>query len=38
VLGRSLDELPPGARRLLGLLEHYVEAAGGEAGVSRETG
>jgi DNA primase catalytic core len=26
VLGRSLDELPPGTRRLLGLIEGHVEA------------
>jgi len=26
VLGRSLDELPPGTRRLLGLIESHVEA------------
>jgi DNA primase len=26
LLGRSLDELPPGTRRLLGLIEAHVEA------------
>ncbi len=36
VLGRSLDELPPGARRLLGALEQIVTAAAAERGVSRE--
>jgi DNA primase len=36
VLGRSLDELPPGARRLLDALERLVAAAAGERGVSRE--
>jgi hypothetical protein len=36
VLGRSLDELPPGARRLLDALERLVAAAAGELGVSRE--
>jgi len=36
VLGRSLDELPPGARRLLDRLEQLVAAAAGEQGVSRE--
>jgi hypothetical protein len=36
VLGRSLDELPPGTRRLLDLLEQLVAAAAGERGVSRE--
>ncbi|MGH2872297.1 MAG: DNA primase, partial [Solirubrobacteraceae bacterium] len=36
VLGRSLDELPPGTRRLLGLLERHVGAAAAEQGVSRE--
>jgi len=36
VLGRSLDELPPGTRRLLDLLEQIVAAAAGELGVSRE--
>jgi hypothetical protein len=36
VLGRSLDELPPGTRRLLDLLEQLVAAAAAELGVSRE--
>jgi DNA primase catalytic core len=36
VLGRSLDELPPGARRLLDALERLVAARAGELGVSRE--
>jgi hypothetical protein len=36
VLGRSLDELPPGARSLLGALERLVAAAAAERGVSRE--
>jgi DNA primase len=36
VLGRSLDELPPGTRRLIGLLEQHVGAAAVEAGVARE--
>ncbi|MHB8660146.1 MAG: CHC2 zinc finger domain-containing protein [Solirubrobacteraceae bacterium] len=36
VLGRSLDELPPGARRLLDALEQLVAARAGERGVSRE--
>ena len=36
MLGRSLDELPPGTRRLLDLLEQLVAAAAGEQGVSRE--
>jgi DNA primase len=36
VLGRSLDELPPGTRRLLDLLEQLVAATAGELGVSRE--
>jgi hypothetical protein len=36
VLGRSLDELPPGTRRLLDLLEQIVAAAAAEQGVSRE--
>jgi DNA primase len=36
VLGRSLDELPPGTRRLLDRLEQLVAAAAGELGVSRE--
>ncbi len=36
VLGRSLDELPPGTRRLLDRLEQLVAAAAGEQGVARE--
>jgi DNA primase len=36
VLGRSLDELPPGTRRLLEQIERIVAAAAGEQGVSRE--
>jgi len=36
VLGRSLDELPPGTRRLLDLLEQLVAGQAAEAGVSRE--
>ena len=36
VLGRSLDELPPGARRLLDALEQLVASRAGELGVSRE--
>jgi DNA primase catalytic core len=36
VLGRSLDELPPGTRRLLDRLERLVAAAAGEEGVARE--
>ena len=36
VLGRSLDELPPGTRRLLDRLEQLVAATAGEQGVSRE--
>ena len=36
VLGRSLDELPPGTRRLLDLLEQIVAAQAAELGVSRE--
>ncbi len=36
VLGRSLDELPPGARRLLDLIEHYVAGEATERGVARE--
>lgn len=35
VLGRSLDELPPHSRRLLGLLDGMVEAASAKAGVPR---
>jgi hypothetical protein len=36
VLGRSLDELPPGARRLLDLIERYVAGEAAERGVARE--
>jgi DNA primase catalytic core len=36
VLGRSLDELPPGARRLLELVEQLVAGQAAEQGVSRE--
>jgi DNA primase len=36
VLGRSLDELSPGARRLLEALEQLVAATAGERAVSRE--
>jgi DNA primase len=36
VLGNSLDELPPGTRRLLGLIEAHVEARVGEAATPRE--
>lgn len=36
VLGRSLDELPPGTRRLLDLLEPLVAGQAAERGVSRE--
>jgi DNA primase len=36
VLGRSLDELPPGARRLLDLIERYVAGEAVERGVARE--
>jgi len=36
VLGRSLDELPPGARRLLEALERLVAAQAVERGVARE--
>ena len=36
VLGRSLDELPPGARRLLDALEQLVGARAGELGISHE--
>jgi DNA primase len=35
VLGRSLDELPPHSRRLLGLLDDMVAAASTKAGVPR---
>jgi predicted RNase H-like HicB family nuclease len=36
VLGRSLDELPPGTRRLLSLIEAHVERAAVEQGTTRE--
>jgi DNA primase len=36
VLGRSLDELPPGTRRLLDAIERLVAGAAGEQGVARE--
>jgi DNA primase len=36
VLGRSLDELPPGTRRLLALIEAHVDAVAGEQGQARE--
>jgi hypothetical protein len=36
VLGRSLDELPPGTRRLLSLIEAHVERVAGEQGTVRE--
>jgi DNA primase len=36
VLGRSLDELAPGARRLLDMIEALVEAQAGQEGVARE--
>jgi hypothetical protein len=36
VLGRSLDELPPGTRRLLALIEAHVDRLAGEQGQSRE--
>lgn len=36
VLGRSLDELAPGARRLLGLLEQLVGEHAARDGVARE--
>ena len=36
VLHRSLDELPPGTRRLLELLEQLVAGQAAECGVSRE--
>jgi DNA primase len=36
VLGRSLDELPPGARALLGMLERIVALLAAERGVLRE--
>ena len=36
VLGRSLDELPPQTRRLLGLVEALVKERSGKAGIDRE--
>ena len=36
VLGRSLDELPPGTRRLLDLIEQHVAGEASEQGVARE--
>jgi DNA primase len=36
VLGRSLDELPPGTRRLLGLIEDLVAGEAAGQGVARE--
>jgi DNA primase len=36
VLGRSLDELPPGTRRLLDLLEQIVAGTAAQDGVARE--
>jgi DNA primase len=36
VLGRSLDELPPGTRRLLSLIEQYVDRQAAEQGTTRE--
>ncbi len=36
VLGRSLDELPPGTRRLLSLIEAHVERVAAEQGTVRE--
>lgn len=36
VLGRSLDELAPGARRLLGLIEQFVDEHAGRESTSRE--
>jgi DNA primase len=36
VLGRSLDELPPGTRRLLALIEAHVNAIAAEQGQPRE--
>jgi DNA primase len=36
VLGRSLDELPPGTRRLLSRIEAYVERVAVEQGTTRE--
>jgi DNA primase len=36
VLGRSLDELPPGTRRLLSLIEAHVDRQAAEQGTVRE--
>lgn len=36
VLGRSLDELAPGARRLLELIEQHVDERAGQEGTARE--
>jgi DNA primase len=36
VLGRSLDELPPGTRRLLALIEAHVDQVAAEQGQPRE--
>jgi hypothetical protein len=36
VLGRSLDELPPGTRRLLDLIEQHVAGEASERGIVRE--
>jgi DNA primase catalytic core len=36
VLGRSLDELPPGTRRLLDLIEQHVAGEATERGIVRE--
>lgn len=36
VLGHSLEELPPGTRRLLGLIERHVEARAAEEKAGRE--
>jgi DNA primase len=36
VLGRSLDELPPGTRRLLSRIEAHVDAVAVEQGTTRE--
>ncbi len=36
VLGRSLDELPPGTRRLLSLIDRHVDQLAAEQGTTRE--
>ena len=36
VLGRSLDELPPGTRRLLSLIDRHVERVAADEGTVRE--